>query len=302
MKFFLFLFILLSLFSYGFGQKEYTRIPRTRVSIVIPEGYTIMTSSTGLQKGGNQGIMIMDVAGGSFFRSTQGLNRSEFENKGLIVYEYKDTSVNGFPAKYIIVNTNDSNLNSILLAFGDSTFFTMLTSVHQAKNKQLENSLKEALLTVTYDTNTVIDPFEKTSFSFDTLSTTFKFSFYSSNSYYFTPEGKDNPKEKTLVTLIPIPFDKTNTLDQLSDIALSKFKSNGFYGYINDITTNYQVDGADALLKIGNCIFGVEKIYHHQLLLVQGDVALMIYGICDDKNENMKAEIARFCSLIRINN
>lgn len=296
------LLLILTFNSCGFSQKEQTKIPRTKVSISIPDGYSIMSANTGLQKDNNQAIMIMDLVGGNYYTNAKDFNKRTFELQGMTVYSFEETIIDGFPAKVMTTNTDDENLSSIMVVFGDTTFSTMMTSIHRANDKKLENHLKKVMLAVKYDKEIAVDPFEGVNFKIDTVTTKFKFGVFSSNMYVFTPFGQDNPKEKSMVMLTPSMFDKTMTIEQVSQMATNGLKKHGMYGFITDSTAHYQIEGADALLKIGDCYAGVENMYYHQLILAKKDLVLMIYGMCDNKDEEMKIEISKFCDLIRIKN
>ncbi|WP_282016042.1 hypothetical protein [Marinifilum flexuosum] len=295
------LFLLIVIFNTCcFGQKKQSKIPRTRVSISIPDGYSLMPATTGLQKDDKQGIIIMDLVGGNYYTNAKDFNKRTFELQGIKVFSCEETKVDGYPAKIMLGSTDDKNYNSISLVFGDTTFSTMISSIHKANDQALETSLKETILSVKYNKEIVIDPFEGVGFTVDTLSTKFKFGGFSSNMYVFTPIGKNGSTEKSMVILTPTPFDGSLTQEQVSQMAINGLKKHGMYGFKTDSTENCQMDGANALTKIGDCYAGVNHMHHHQLILLKNDLALIIYGMCDHKNEEMKAEISEFCEKIRI--
>lgn len=294
--------LLLTFSSYALSQENYTKVPRTRVSMIIPDGYSIMTNNTGLQKDVNQAIMIMDLVGGNYYTNAKDFQKSTFEQQGLAVYEFEDTKVSGYPAKFMISGTDDWRLNALTMVFGDSTFSTMITSVHYANDNRLQNSLKDALLSVRYDKEVTIDPFEGIRFSVDTVSTRFKFSLFSSNMYVFTPGGDNEPEDKSMVMLTPTLFDKSMSIEQLSQMAMNGLIKHGMYGFITNSETKYDIEGTTALLKTGDCYAGVEHLYYHQLILARDDIALMVYGMCDNNDLAAQSAISEFCRLIRITN
>ena len=296
------LLLILPLYSFGYSKTKHTKIPRTRVSIRIPNGYSIMTTGIGLIKDEKQAITIMDIIGGNYFSNQKDFNRKYFEAQGLTVYSTQKVNIDGYPGTLMVTNTNDKNLNGIMVAFGDSSFVTMISSIHEANNIELEGLLKETILSITYNNEISIDPFEDVCFSSDTSSTDFKFTLFSSNIYVFTPFGEDNPEEEAMIILTPTPFDKNITLEQVSQTSTNGLKRNGFYGFIIDSTKTYQIDDTNALLKIGDCYTGVNNMYYHQLILQKDDIVLMIYGMCENKDEEMKKEISKFCDLIRNTN
>jgi len=293
---------LISLNSCGFSQKDYTHIPRTRVSITIPEGYKIMNANTGLLKNSYEFINIMDLVGGNFYTNAKDFNKRSYEQGGIKVYEYFDTIVSGFPAKMMLSNTDDKNLNGISLVFGDTTFSTMIMSVHKSSNKQLEDEIKEALLTIKYNKNIVIDPFEDVKFTVDTTSTVYKLLTYSGNMYIFTPYGKDNNEDKSMVSIIPTLYDKTASLRQMSQLSFNGFVKHGMYGFVADSTDIYKINDTDALLKTGDFYAGTDRMYFYQLILAKDDYSLIVFGMCDYENQVIKREISNFCKKVKLKN
>ena len=295
----LLLFIITSFNSFVFSQDNPIRIPRTKVSMVIPEGYSIMSTITGLQKDKDHIITINEVTGSDFYTSTKYFNESAVEQQGLTVYEYKETKVDGYSAKYIISNTEDIHLNAITLVFGDETFSTMINSTHKAHDMELERYLTGILLAVKYDKELAVDPLEEVVFTVDTLSTDFKFYRFAIDKYIFTPLGGNNIASQSLVMIVPGPYDKTLTIEQVSETAINQIKQQG----IQELTTDQsksEIDGVEVLLTEGDAHAGPEHIYYHQVILVKDDLVLIIHGICNHNDDAMKADIKRFCESIKI--
>lgn len=294
--------ILCIVVSCGKTQLDYTNIPRTKVLMKIPLGYKIMNANTGIQKGESEAIMIMDIVGGSFYTNARDFNKFNFEMRGIAVYEYKDTIVSGFPAKYMITNTDDKNLSGFSLVFGDSTFSTMLSSIHKAGDKQIEKTIKETLLSVKYDKSIIVKPFEGVKFILDTISTDFRFLAFSGGLYIFTTFGKDEPGDKSGIMITPSLYDKSMTLEKLSQVAQNSLEKHGMVGCLADSTSSYEVEGINAFLSVGDCYTNTDKIYFYNLVLAKKDYSLMIYAMCNYEDERMKSEISKFCKGIRIKN
>jgi len=297
-----FIIILISLNSCGFSQKGYKHIPRTRVSIKIPSGYKIMNTITGLQNSKSEMIMIVDMVGNDFYTSTKNFTKDKFGMQGITVYDFYDTIVSGFDAKIMVANSDDIKFNSISLVFGDTTFSTMINSIHNSNDKQLENKIKETLLSIKYNKNKEINPYENIFFSIDTTSTSFKLQGFSGNTYFFMPFGKDTSKNKSLIILTPQPFDKSMSLNSISRTFTNSMVKYGTYGFVTDSTSRYKNKKTDVLLKIGDCYVGVDRKYFYQLIMSKDDLCLYAFGMCDYENLLLKKEIQKFCEKIKIIN
>jgi hypothetical protein len=288
--------------SCGKSQNKYIDIPRTKVSIIQPEGSKLLKYQTGLIKDNELSIMILEYTSSNYIKDVSNFNKSNYESRGLKVSEEKETTVDDFPAKIIFSNSGSPELNTMMLMFGDNSFSVTVVCNYKSNDKSLENKLKEILLSIKYNKNKKVDPFENTHLTIDTISSSFRFKSFLANNYVFSPSRQENPKENSFVTLTTTEFEKSMSLEGLVQMGINRLKERGNYGYMNDTTSKYKIDDYDALLSIGDFYAGTEQKYLYQLVLVKGDLCTMVVGICDFKDEKMKSEINKFCQKIRLTN
>ena len=288
---------------FGFTQDKYIDIPRTRVSMIKPSGYELMKYQTGFKKDEFQSISITDLVIGNYYSNTKDFNRNTFENQGVNVKEFKSISISGFPGKFLLADINYSEMDVFMLVFGDSTFSTMVTSVFDPSDTNNENEIRKCLLSIKYNKHKTVDPLENIMFSADTISTDLKLSVFSGNIYTFSINGKDNISEDTImVSVLPVEFDKDNTLRELSTMYMEKLSEKGFWGIMTDNTIQSKVKDYDRFSAYGSCYIEFDKLYFYQIILLKDDLCLLGQGYCRYDNENAKKEISKFCESIKLKN
>ncbi len=201
---------------------KHTNIPGTRLSVIIPPGFSIAGGYMGLRKS-SAVLQVYDLTDGNFFNSGAIYNKDKFEREGAQILEYKDVVVDGFKGKYIHMKNNDNTL-VYTLAFGDSTFCTTVLGIYHEDEQAEGKELKGILESIAYDVNKKIDPFSRAVFKIDDTASAFKFSKLTGSAYIYTWGGKDLKfnDDEPYVIITAVNY---NAVTPLPAIADSVFKT-----------------------------------------------------------------------------
>jgi hypothetical protein len=208
--------------------QELINIPGTRLFIIPPDSFSISSNFIGLSSSNNSAIQIFDIVGGNYFAKADSLNKSNYERKGIKVNEFKNTTINRFSAKYVVMQGN-SGTEIINLIFGDSSFWTMLTAIYLSTDSVTCKNIQKSLETIYYDKKFVINPLNTAPFTLADSTSTFKFAKYISGMYIYTKGGvySDNFYENPFVIVSIVPLDSALDLKNISDLLIASLERNG---------------------------------------------------------------------------
>jgi hypothetical protein len=155
-------------------QQHRVDIPYTGVNINVPANATVAKSFHGLTCA-DAVIEVLDLPGGNFFSAKANASRDSFEKKGNIVTDYKETSLNGYPARYLCVKLTDAGYQHILM-FGDSSFCTFVKATVSTANPVFNTTIRQDLLTIIYTKQHMAESLADAPFKLtDTVTQPFRF-------------------------------------------------------------------------------------------------------------------------------
>ena len=270
--------------------EKHIHIPGTRLYIVPPADFKIATSFLGMQKDDNSGFQIYDLVGGNYYTNAATFRKEAFEQKGAKVFDYKEFKVNGFPAKYIFMQ-GDQNAKTISLVFGDTTFSTMIMAIYPSTDDKTGEQIQNAIKTIYYDKNLIIDPFATASFTLDETKSIFKFCKSAAGMFIYSIGGVDEKSfnDEPLITVTTIPKDPTVNEKGIAEMLVSSLEK---YGLTEKVLKNISTTNVNGQLAYEVEVYGKMQgksslIY---LLIVTGqDKAIVIQGIVkSDFDTNLK--------------
>jgi hypothetical protein len=276
---------------------KHINIPGTRLFIIPPAGFTVSKTITGLQKGETSMVNVMDLVGGNFYSNTANFSKAGFEQKGIRVFDYREIKVNGFPAKYMLMQ-GDPDTKMVSLVFGDTSFSTMIMAIYPPTDEATGKQLIAALNTIHYDKRKKIDPFENAFFSLDDRNSTFKFFQYNTNMYLYTPGGMDNRKNSEIPFLVvtQLPGEAGVTAKIVADKMSDRMEQ---YGFSNTETRNVsqeKINGYETYqAEIYGDIKGTRSVFY-QCVVVAGDKIVSMQGMAKidlETNVNAFRELAK---------
>ncbi|MEM9675087.1 MAG: hypothetical protein ACFB15_12860 [Cyclobacteriaceae bacterium] len=275
----LLIFVSFTSFNDIYAQNESVIVSGTRVFMIPPEGFSSGKNFLGFQKGDEALINIMDLNGGNFYTNTATFDRDKFEAGGITVFDFREMTIDGYPAKYVVMQ-GEPTVITVNLVFGDSTFSTMITGMYPVHDESLGNEVKQSILSASYNKDVVVDPFVSTFFSLDDTETDLKFSQSSANMFIYTIDGQtENNENKPMMLVIPLPNDDTLTPKQTSEQMMTSLQGKGLESveYISNSDSAINGYKAYELIAKGK-MNGVEANVFIQTI-VNGENQVIIQGI-----------------------
>jgi hypothetical protein len=280
---------------------QHINIPGTRLFIIPPPGFEIASSFTGLQKGDDIIIQVFDLIGGNFYTNAANINRETFESKGAIVFDYKELNVNGFPAKYSIIE-GDQNTRSMNLVFGDTTFSVMIMALYHSIDDNAGAQIQKAIGSVYYDKNLETDPLATASFVIDETRSSFKFSQASAGVFMYSIGGiaKQSFNDEPFITIATLPKDPAANAKTISQMSLSSLEGYGFSDIELKNASTKKVNKQRAYeVEVYGKLQG-QNILIYQLIVTDRDKAILIQGIVKSDFDNNLREMKNLARTIRL--
>jgi len=270
-------------------------IPGTRVFVSQPAGFKVASGFKGLESETSV-IQVFDLDGGNIRTNAATFSRKAFEDQGATVFEYKDTTLDGYTAKYIYLQGKPKE-KGYSVVFGDSTFCVMMMGSFLVGDEKTGNEIKECLLSVSYDKQMRLDPFATARFKLNDSRSQLKFSKYAGGVYMYSIDGDAGKGEADPILIVSeIPVDATMRPKDVADMMEQNSQKYGVTELEHKNFSTAKVNGYDAYESETYGMLHGGKNLFYQLVVVRGDIAIALQGITKKEfGQNLKAfqELAR---------
>jgi hypothetical protein len=274
---------------------KYTVVPGTRVYFQVPKGYSPAIDFSGVQKNKKTGISVSDLPGGNYFETSETFSKQGLERMGMKVKEFTEMTLDGFPAKFIQAE-GANGLCEYSIIMGDSSFSTVLIGLYSCTDTLSGKEIKNMLLTVVYDKNRRIDPFETAPFKVDEHSSVFKFAKHAGDSFTFSLGGvkRTDYGQESFMLFIILPTDSTKTLRTYSEETVVKLQQ---YGLLNFEIRNPVAAPCNGLqayeCEVIGYIRGEKSLTYLFVVQLNKNQIVLIEGIAKNEFENNLAEMKK---------
>lgn len=277
--------------------KEYHNIKGTKISLIPPKGFTDGLNFLGLQQTETgSSIMILDIPG-PYSETSAGINKENLLSKGVEPTKIEKLIINGLPAIFV-TGTQKAYGNiytKYILVFGTDRETILINGVHPENLKTGDHEIKKAMLTVFYEADKKINPFDILDYTLDVSKTKLKFGKSMSNSLIFSIDGQV-PTDSTDKTnlIVAKSFSPINT-DDIKLFCINRLKQTPIeienIEYTNEITID-GVSGYEIYAKGKSTISGeTENIY--QVILFSDKFYYILVGTTNDETDKSIAEIKK---------
>ena len=276
----------------------HVNIPGTHLYLSPLPGYRKSENMIGLQKNNAVGINVNELIGGNYYSNTANFTRANFEATGATVTEFKELSVNGYPARYICLNAQGNG--SINLVFGDTTFSVMLAGLYPAADSISEEEIKQTLLTVVYDKNLKVDPFASAFFMLDERASDFKFLKNGGPAYIYSLNGSaertpDNPS----FIATGLPADGTMSPILLANKMLEGLSRYGMMVVNTKKPDLRNVNGYQCCEMEVSVLRNDTPSWLYQMVVINGNRALVMQGMADSNYEKYLPQFKALAHTVR---
>lgn len=268
----------------------------SKVSLIPPAGFTVAQNFLGFQEEeSGSSIMVLDIPA-PFGETAFAITTENLKTQGIEAKEIENLSINGFPALFVtgIQNAYGTSFTKYILLLGTEQETIVLNGLSPA-NLQVGEEVKKSLLSVFYEANKALDPFQSVDFSIDVTETKLRFAKSMSNSLIFTVDGKI-PTASTDKTSLIIgkSFSPAATDDNIA-FATSRIRQTPFIiqeiAYAEEIRVD-GLTGVEILAKATSMTSGVaEQIY--QVILFTDELYYILFGTTNDLTTGSVEEIKK---------
>ena len=255
-------------------------IPGTRLFINPPEGFKVASNFAGLQKDNYTGLQVYDLVGGNYYTNAATFSREAFEQKGVTVFDYKETTINGYPAKYIYMQA-DATAKTYALVFGDTTFSATIMAFCPAADEEVSRRIRKAILSVTYNKKLKVDPFATAVFKLDDSKSKFKFAKASANVFIYSVNGVNKETygdDEPMLMVNTLPADNTTTPSSIGGMLIGSLEKYGFTDKKLSYELTDKVNGYNAYEAVVYGNLKGQKTAIYQLVLLNKDKLVAIQG------------------------
>lgn len=277
--------ITLTLLS-SIGLAQTVNIPSTHVTLKMPAGFTIADNFIGIVKDESTLVQFYDLVGGNYYTNAKDFSKEEFEKLGATVFNFKDTTISSYPAKYILMQGKPKE-KSFSIVLGDTTFSLMAMGIFGADDKTAERDIKDALLSIKYDKSIKTDPFAILPFTVDDSRNKFKFAKSSAGLFMYSLNGivKESYDDEPMIIITHFPSAGYTPVG-VSDLFLDGLTKYGFTDKKTLTESTIKVNGADAYERIISGTQNGNKITYYMLSIVNGK-HVVSFQLVDKSIDNM---------------
>jgi hypothetical protein len=276
---------------------EHQNINGTKVSIIPPKGFTDGLNFLGLQQTeSGSSIMILDIPG-PYSETSKGITKENMLSKGVEMKKIETLTINELPAIFAtgIQNAYGNIYTKFILVFGTDNETIMINGVYPENLKKVGDEIKKSMLTVFYEPDKKINPFEALDYSIDISETKLKFGKSMSNSLIFSVDGQVPTASSDKTNLIVAKSFSQITAEDKKLFCINRLKQTPIeienIEYTNEITID-GISGYEIYAKGKNKKSSeTENIY--QVILFSDKLYYILFGTTNDETYKSIDEIKK---------
>ncbi|PZX51891.1 hypothetical protein LV84_03650 [Algoriphagus ratkowskyi] len=276
---------------------EHQNIKGTKVSIIPPKGFTGGLNFLGLQQTeSGSSIMILDIPG-PYSETSKGITKENMLSKGVEMKKIETLTINGLPAIFAtgIQNAYGNIYTKFIIVFGTDNETIMINGVYPENLKKVGDEIKKSMLTVFYEPDKKINPFEALDYSIDISETKLKFGKSMSNSLIFSVDGQVPTASSDKTNLIVAKSFSQITAEDKKLFCINRLKQTPIeienIEYTNEITID-GISGYEIYAKGKNKKSSeTENIY--QAILFSDKLYYIIFATTNDETDKSIDEIKK---------
>lgn len=276
---------------------EHQNIKGTKVSIIPPKGFTDGLNFLGLQQTeSGSSIMILDIPG-PYSETSKGITKENMLSKGVEVKKIETLTINGLPAIFATGTQNayGNIYTKFIFVFGTDNETIMINGVYPENLKKVGDEIKKSMLTVFYEADKKINPFEALDYTIDISETKLKFGKSMSNSLIFSVDGQVPTASSDKTNLIVAKSFSQITTEDKKLFCINRLKQTPIeienIEYTNEITIDgilgYEIYAKGKNKKSNE----TENIY--QVILFSDKLYYILFGTTNDETDKSINEIKK---------
>jgi hypothetical protein len=282
---------------------QHQNIKGTKVSVIPPKGFTDGLNFLGLQQTeSGSSIMILDIPG-PYSETSKGITKENMLSKGVEMKKIETLTINGLPAIFATGTQNayGNIYTKFILVFGTDNETIMINGVYPENLKKVGDEIKKSMLTVFYEPDKRINPFEALDYSIDISETKLKFGKSMSNSLIFSVDGQVPTASNDKTNLIVAKSFSQITAEDKKLFCINRLKQTPIeienIEYTNEITID-GISGYEIYAKGKNKKSSeTENIY--QVILFSDKLYYILFGTTNDETDKSIEDIKKAIETFR---
>ncbi len=177
---------------------DHLAVKGTKVSLVPPDGFIGAANFLGFQQTqSGSSILVLDIPG-PFTEVSSAFTDEGLLSQGMVLKDKTELTLNNLPALLLRAEQSARGVTytKYILAFGSEKESILINAAFPADLVEMDDVVKNSLLSTFYEPDRIIDPFETVDFEISTEGSPLVFAKSVSNSLIFNHDGKV-PTEST---------------------------------------------------------------------------------------------------------
>lgn len=276
---------------------QHQNIKGTKVSLIAPNGFTDGLNFFGLQQTeSGSSIMILDIPG-PYSETSKGITKENMLSKGVEVKKIENLTINSLPAIFVTGTQNayGNIYTKYIFVFGTDNETIMINGVFPKNLKKVGDEIRKSMLTVFYEADKKINPFDALDYSIDVSETKLKFGKSISNAIVFSVDGQVPTASSDKTNIIVAKSFSEITTEDKKLFCMNRLKQIPIeienIEYTNEITID-GISGYEIYAKGKNKKSDeTENIY--QVILFSDNLYYIIFGTTNDESDKSIGEIKK---------
>jgi len=204
----------------------HTHVTGTKVSLIPPADFTKAANFLGFQQTqSGSSIMVINVPG-PFATIAAGFTKEGLLTQGVVASKIENMQLNTIPAIFVTAEQSayGNTYTKYILAFGTDKETMLINGIYPKDRSELDEGMKKALMSVVYEPNKKVNPFDVVDFNIDTTGTGIIFAKSVANSMVFNRDGKLPSESKDKANLIVAKAFSKVTIINKKQFALDRIK------------------------------------------------------------------------------
>lgn len=303
------IFCFFSLFS--FGQKSITTalspnhqtIQGTKVSLIVPEGFTKGENFLGLQQSEtSSSIMVLSIPG-PISQMLPAMTTEALAAQGIQASLIEPLQINGLSAMLIHGTQVAKGIffGKRILILGDESETVMLNGTFPEELPEPGEAIEQALFTVYYEAAKVIDPLSTSNWVVDVSGTRLQFGRAVGNTLLFTVDGKvPTVAEDKTSLIVGQSISDSNPVDKRA-FALNRILQTPYQIQSPEFVREITLDGMEGfeIYAVGKDFKTNLPEYVYQLILFDGKNYFLLIGTTNQSDTQAMSEIQQVAKTFR---
>ncbi|MEJ7677776.1 MAG: hypothetical protein WKG06_07900 [Segetibacter sp.] len=276
----------------SFGQTDkHVKVSGTKCSLIPPNGFVAVTSFSGFQNAETGASIMINELPWPYQTLIDGFTAEALKTKGMTLISKQAIVLNNSKATLINVTQPANGMTYIkqILIFGDAKGTVMVNGIYPEASKNLEEKIKDALLSTVYNASQNINPLDAAAFTIDVKDTDFKIVKFMSGSLLYSTDGKIPTEKPTLIVgnsiaKIPTQNQEQYTKERLKQLPRGEFN---VVKEVNEVTID-NLKGYEIIADGQSKDNKPELVYQVMLFNDKGDYYIIIGKAKEEFQKNLE--------------